>query len=262
MGNCILCSEPTSDYSEICNNCFEVWSRSTVLPLQKEENCQASSEVLIQLLNITNLPSGIRHDLTSLVENNNVFQCIDEYYNRYRHFETIAQQKIIKILTDLTLNLNTGKTIFYRLIQFNALSILMAKENEQFRNQLQLLRDDQMMEIGRLKHRAAKVNKLKNKLKRLKIEMTIAMIIVILSIIATFFVTMIGLEIKWLTIAIILVTIIFAALKFSRYSGINLDFSYQPWLRYRIDELEVPVSYINTLEEQVDRTNNILSRST
>lgn len=262
MGNCILCSESTTDYSAICNNCFETWNNSTSFPLPKVENCLATSEVLIQLLNITNLPKGIWHDLNSLVENNNVFQCIDEYFNRYQHSEIIAHQKIIKILSDLTLNLKTGKTIFYRLIQFNTLSMLLAKENEEFRNQLQLLRDDQMMEIGRLKHRAAKANKLKNKLKRLKIEMAIAMTLVISGIITSVFVNLIGVEIKWLTLAIIDLPLIFAALKFSRYSGLNLDFSYQPWLRYRIDEMEVPTSYLTILEEQVDRINKILSKST
>lgn len=259
MRLCIICNNTTSVSHYLCDSCISAWCDSFIRKQIDSDQCIQTSEKLISLLNqIAITPTKDNcNKLDKILLNYNILQCID-YALLNLQIEHAVKNLLIEIFGELVLHTPWSKTNFYQLISYDQPLLLLDSVNHDFKNQLKTYRDELLNETKKLRHRKRKYEKYIANIKKLKTELVFIEFVSVGVFFGGFTLVITGMNLLWLIVLIIAYFIIFIVLKTTRYKGINLDLTYQPHIRYRIDELNVNSEYLKLIEDKANRLNKII----
>lgn len=163
------------------------------------------------------------------------------------------------VLVDVYEKLSFSNQLFYRIIEYEQVSVLIARKSSAFLQKVNEARDDYWLTINRCKKRHNSGLLFNQRLKRLKAELSGILALIVLFLSVGFVLYALHNSIGgYLLIASGGLIVLVVFLWISRYSAFDLNLSLKPNVSYQLDQFFVSENYMKSLQNRCDRMDAII----
>lgn len=149
---CVSCLNRIAEEELLCGICYDNWSQSCLNENLAENFCAIKSDKLFAAVRAHLLSSNENNlILIELLKTSNLLQCVEwQLVNRPMISPEVIEY-LQTVIIDLYEKSSFSKQLFCRIIEYEQVSVLIARKSSIFLREVKEKRDDCLFEINRCK---------------------------------------------------------------------------------------------------------------
>lgn len=260
MSKCLVCSTDTHEKNELCLNCGKLWNESLI-----RRTPQDLSAIRLQLIAdtlILDYESGsvqLKSTLNELAGSANMLEFLEQANTYLRQKSMATYQYLMRIIKGVVEYSPFPRVLLLHMLECPAVVSQLKDQSVVVKQQLV----DYVAELNKEKTKSLSkkqtASMLKKRQLRLRIEFIVLLILAGATTITGMFLYVAQTISPTLGLALIAVPVaLMLLLKFVRYGSLDGNLKTNPHLTYQIDLLDIPDSYIDNLNQQLEKLEKLI----
>jgi hypothetical protein len=255
MKKCLICNEPTSELNGLCPDCGKKWHDSISLKSAENASYLRLNDMIDQIATDYETNSGnLKVSLYSLLKKINIMECMNSVSDYLYAKSERTYHLLVNVLTSVLEHFPFPRVMLLRLSDYQNTARIVQSKSAVLQQMITDYREELTKELKKALSKKQVAQRLNRKHVRLRIELVVLVVVALSAFITalTLYISE-SAKLPFIFVLGVVPVLLVMVLKETRYGSLDYTMKIKPHISYQIDLMDVPDTYIQNLQSQLDR---------